>query len=120
MDHYHNPRNYGSLDNADVIFEGTTPGCGDVIIIYLIIDKSAKKIKEITYEGQGCTISQATTSILTELVKDQYLDKISKLSSKEIVEQLSQDIVNNRPKCALLGLTTLKLATAKYLNENTF
>src|SRR5512142_913886 len=66
LDHYQNPRNYGEMEDADVSLQGGNPGCGDIITVYLKFN--GDKLESISYTGQGCTISQATASLLTELL----------------------------------------------------
>ena len=113
LDHYRNPRNKGKLSNADVSIHDSNPLCGDEIDIHLRVDKDM--IKDIKFEGRGCAISQASASMLTELVMDKPLSVVKDLAKNEILENIG--LVNLGPariKCALLSLKVLKLSMVKY------
>jgi nitrogen fixation protein NifU and related proteins len=113
LDHYRNPRNKGKLVDADVSIHDSNPLCGDEIDIHLRVDKDM--IKDIKFEGRGCAISQASASMLTELVMDKPLSVVKDLAKNEILENIG--LVNLGPariKCALLSLKVLKLSMVKY------
>jgi nitrogen fixation protein NifU and related proteins len=113
LDHYRNPRNKGKLAGADVSIHDSNPLCGDEIDIHLRVDKDM--IKDIKFEGRGCAISQASASMLTELVMDKPLSVVKDLAKNEILENIG--LVNLGPariKCALLSLKVLKLSMVKY------
>lgn len=119
LDHYQNPRHRGALENPDVAMPGGNPGCGDVVTVYLKGAEDHEHIEDATYEGEGCTISMAASSMLLEevhrggLTMDQVLD----MDYNEMIEQLGRQIVASRPKCATLGLGTLKAAIRKYQKD---
>jgi nitrogen fixation NifU-like protein len=115
LDHYQNPRNYGELPDADVSMQGGNPGCGDIVTLYLKFEDD--RLQEIRYTGEGCTISQAATSMLTEEVQGLSITEIENLDYQLVGELLSEELVKTRPKCATLGLDTLKFATQKYRQE---
>lgn len=117
VDHFENPRNNGKLDHPDVSMRGGNPGCGDVIDYYLKIDEETGTLKEIVFEGEGCTISQASASVLTEMVQGKALTDIDEMTYDDLVDTLGRDVVMSRPKCATLSLTTLKAALRKYRQE---
>jgi nitrogen fixation protein NifU and related proteins len=113
LDHYRNPRNKGKLADADVSIHDSNPLCGDEIDIHLRVDKDM--IRDIKFEGRGCAISQASASMLTELVMDKPLSVVKDLTKNEILENIG--LVNLGPariKCALLSLKVLKLSMVKY------
>jgi nitrogen fixation NifU-like protein len=114
LDHFQNPRNHGTLDPADVTMPGGNPGCGDIVTIYLNVDRESDKIAEVRFEGEGCTISQAAASILLEEIAGQALSAVDALDYNEMIDQLGRDVVNTRPRCATLALGTLKAAVKKY------
>ena len=64
LDHYENPRHRGHMDDASVTMKGGNPGCGDIITVYLKLD-DGERIQDVSFEGEGCTISQAAASILS-------------------------------------------------------
>src|SRR5437764_9755262 len=89
MDHYENPRNRGKLEGADVVSEGGNPGCGDIVTIYLKVDPE-RRVQEVTFEGQGCTISQAAASLVTEMITGKPLDEVLALDYETIVDELGR------------------------------
>lgn len=106
LDHYRNPRNFGTIEDPDITYEDTNPLCGDRIRIDLRVRDG--KIAEIKFSGRGCAISQAATSILTEIVEGQELDEVRGLSADDVLDELAIPISPARVKCALLGLKVLK------------
>jgi nitrogen fixation protein NifU and related proteins len=113
LDHYQNPRNYGEMEAADISLQGGNPGCGDIVTLYLKFDE-ADKLQAVTYTGEGCTISQAATSMLTEMLSGYTFEEIENLDFHLIEELLGEELVRTRPKCATLGLDTVKYATRQY------
>jgi len=121
LDHYENPRNHGARDDADVVQKWGNPGCGDIVTIYLNFDDKGY-ITNVTFEGEGCTLSQAATSIITEMVIGKTLEEVESMSPNAISDIVGLEIAMNRPKCATLGLTSVKMAISewrrkKMLNE---
>jgi len=117
LDHYKNPRNFGRLDRFDVTAEEYNPFCGDRIgmDIKWKMENGKWKIKEINFYGEGCAISMASASMLTENVKGKNLNDIKKLGTPDILKILGIDLTPTRLKCALLPLEVLHktLALAK-------
>ena len=113
LDHYEHPRNHGKLDGADVVAEGGNPGCGDIVTVYLKVDEE-NRVQQVTFEGQGCTISQAAASLVTEMVTGQPLDEVLDLSYDAIIDELGREVVMSRPRCATLALGTVKAAADSY------
>lgn len=106
LEHYQNPSNFGTIDQPDITYEDTNPLCGDRIRIDLRIQDG--KIAEIKFSGRGCAISQASASILTEMVEGEDLETVRDLSAQDILDELAIPISPARVKCALLGLKVLK------------
>ncbi len=119
LDHYQKPRHRGAFDHADVAMPGGNPGCGDVVTVYLKAADDQEHIEEVTYEGEGCTISMAASSMLLEDVHrgDLTMDQVLELDYHEMIDQLGRQVVASRPKCATLGLGTLKAAIRKYQKD---
>lgn len=113
LDHYEHPRNRGSLPDADVTQTGGIPDCGDVVTVYLKIDPP-DRVVAISFEGQGCTISQAAASILSERVIGLTFAEIEAITLDEMIDFLGREAVQTRPRCATLALRTLKAAIAAY------
>src|SRR5215207_8563911 len=117
LDHYQNPRNHGPLDAVDVTMPGGNPGCGDIVTIYLKVNAAGDQIEHVSFEGAGCTISQAAASILTEMVEGRPLAEIDDMDFNDMIDQLGREVVNTRPRCATLALGTLKAAITQYRNN---
>ena len=113
LDHYKNPRGHGVLDDADAQAEGQNPLCGDEVSIYVAFGDDGDTIDEVKFSGRGCAISQAATSMLTELVKGRSATEVAALPRDELLEEIGIPLTPVRLKCALLGLSTLKLALHK-------
>jgi nitrogen fixation NifU-like protein len=107
IDLYENPLNFGSLDPCDIDYEEDNPLCGDVIRIYVQLDED-QKVADVKWEGQGCAISQASASLLTEEIKGLSLDEIKSYKKEELLELLGIQLSMTRIKCALLSLKVLK------------
>lgn len=108
LDHYKNPRNFGTIEDADFSYEEGIPSCGDVIRLDLKIRDN--KLDDIKFSGTGCAISQASVSILTENVSGKEIGDIVLMTDHDMLEALGGQVSPIRFKCALLGLTVLKKA----------
>ena len=115
LDHYKNPRGHGVIDDADVEVEGQNPLCGDEVSIYVSFEPGSDVIEEVKFSGRGCVISQAATSMLMEMVQGRSAAEVATTPKEELLEDIMGVLKNNptRLKCALLGLTTLKMALHK-------
>lgn len=108
LDHYKNPRNYGTIEDADASFEEGIPSCGDVVRLDLKLRDG--RVEDIKFSGKGCAISQASVSILTENVRGKTVEEILSLKDEEMLGALGKPISPVRFKCALLGVKVLKKA----------
>ncbi len=108
LDHYRNPRNHGHLERASASAEDVNPLCGDRIRMEL--DVRGGVIADVRFSGQGCAISQASASMLTESIKGMPLEEAAKLSKEIVLENVGIGISPTRMKCAMLGLRVLKSA----------
>jgi nitrogen fixation NifU-like protein len=113
LDHYKNPRGHGLLEHPDAEAEGQNPLCGDEVSIYVAFGKDGDTIDEVKFSGRGCAISQAATSMLTELVQGRSAQEVATLPRDELLDEIGIPLTPVRLKCALLGLSTLKLALHK-------
>ena len=113
LDHYRNPRNKGKISSPDVSIHDSNPLCGDEIDIHLKVE--GDKIKDIKFEGRGCAISQASASMLTEMVMNKPLTSVKDMTKDDILEEIGLTSLGPaRIKCALLSLKVLKLGMVKY------
>lgn len=108
LDHYDHPRNHGHLDEPDYSSEEGNPVCGDIISFDLKVEDN--HISDVAFSGEGCVISQATGSILSELIQNKSLDEIREMDAGDIFSTLGINISPIRYKCALLSLKVLKSA----------
>ena len=111
LDHYKNPRGHGLLDAPDAQAEGQNPLCGDEMTVSLRFDGDT--IADVGFEGRGCAISQAATSMLTEIVVGRNADEVARMPKEELLEEIGIPLTPVRLKCAILGLGVLKVALHK-------
>ncbi len=107
IDLYENPLNFGVLEPSDFSYEEDNPLCGDVVRIDVRLDKSGR-VAEIRWSGEGCAISQASASLLTEEVKGMTLAEVRTFPKEHLLELLGVPLSMARVKCALLSLKVLK------------
>ena len=111
LDHYKNPRGHGVIDGADAEAEGQNPLCGDEVSIAVSFEGDT--IADVKFQGRGCAISQAATSMLMDMVKGRTAQEVASMSRDELLEEVGIPLTPVRLKCALLGLGVLKLALHK-------
>ena len=114
LDHYKHPNNKGEIRH-NVKFKEMNPTCGDEITVFL--DIKDDKISNISFEGQGCAISQAGISMITDKIKGMDIKDVKKMTSDDIYKLLGIKISINRIKCALLPLKSIQSAIKEYENE---
>ena len=112
LDHYENPRHYGTLEQPSFTEEGVNPGCGDVVRISARLDGD-QRITEIAFEGEGCTISQAAASMLMEMVLGRTLDEVLVMDADELAARMGREVVATRLPCVTLGLRVLQTGARK-------
>ena len=110
LDHYKNPRNYGLLEPSDAHAEGQNPLCGDEVSVSIKFAEDGETIQEIGFEGRGCAVSQAATSMLTDIVKGRKAEDVASLPKEEILGEVGIPLTPVRMKCAILGLGVVKVA----------
>mgnify|MGYP005838173111 FL=1 len=108
IDHGQHPRNFGEpLDPADIDYEDENPFCGDHLHLTAQLDEEGR-IKAVSWQGQGCTISQASASMLGEAIIGKTLDELREFDRQTILDMLGIPLSPTRLKCALLSLKVLK------------
>lgn len=115
LDHSKHPHHSGQLANASVMHMENNPSCGDTITLMLVID--GQRITDIGWVGDGCAISQAGMSILSDELIGKTVDKAMAIDPPEIQRLLGVPVGTRRLKCALLCLHTLKNTIHSYRDE---
>ena len=116
IDHYKNPHNHGTIENADVKITENNPLCGDVVTITLKINSG--KISDAKFVGRGCAISQAAASMLTDEIKGKNIEEAKNLKREDVTEMLGIEIGPVRTKCAVLSLVAVKEGINQFENKN--
>jgi nitrogen fixation NifU-like protein len=109
LDHYKSPRNHGLLEPRDAFAEGQNPLCGDEVAVSVRFGEG-DVIEEVGFEGRGCAISQAATSMLTDLVRGRTAEEVAAMPKDELLDEIGIPLTPVRLKCAILGLGVLKVA----------
>ena len=105
LEHWRNPRNKGSLENPDIDVVEANPLCGDVVRLQLSVKEGT--VKDVRFEGQGCAISQAAASLLTEMIKGKTISELEEMKDEELLSALG-GVIKTRLSCALLPLRALR------------
>lgn len=116
IDYYRSPRNQGKLDKPDFATAEYNPSCGDRVSLTGILDGDI--LADIKFEGSGCVVSIATTSLLTEKCKGMCISEILDLTSEDMCGMLGMELGPTRLKCAVLALNALKRELSKIDSEN--
>ena len=118
VDHFGNPRHKGVLEVADVQMPGGSPECGGSVVVYLRGDGNGG-IEDLSWTGQGDTISMGATSVVVERVRRENLSlqEILDLNYERFMDSLGRDVIGSRTRNATLGLSTLKNAVRKYQRD---
>lgn len=113
LDHHKHPRNFGHLDKPDAKVEEGNVTCGDRIVMEILVTRNSSlvtRINDIRFSGEGCAISMASASMLTDKVKRMKVEDIMKLTAKDIIDMLGTTLTPSRTRCATLSLEILHKA----------
>src|SRR5579883_1880269 len=105
LDHYRDPRNYGTLEHPNVHSEDANPLCGDQLAMDLQIEED--RVTAVRFRGRGCAISQATASMLSEMIEGRTIAEVASLGKEDVLDALGIPISPARTKCAFLSLRVL-------------
>lgn len=111
LDHYKHPRNFGQLDQPDIHVEASNPLCGDRLAMDLRVKDGV--VEDVAFSGQGCAISQASASMLTEEIVGRRVEDLADTTREDILDMLGVEVSYARMKCATLSLGLLRLALAE-------
>lgn len=115
MDHFRNPRNVGSIENADGVGEAGNGKCGDIMKIYLKIDHAV--VTDVKFETFGCGSAIASSSMATELIKGKPVSEVLKLTNKAVTEALD-GLPAHKVHCSVLAEEAVKAAIKNYYDSH--
>lgn len=110
LEHWQNPQNWGVLKNHDLAAEVVNPLCGDRLSVQVKLDDQRLAINDVRFTGNGCAISIASASILSENIKNSKIKGLKKITGKEILKMIGggKDFPPARLKCAFLALEAVR------------
>lgn len=111
LDHYRSPHNYGRIQNPTAELMEYNPVCGDTVQIFILLE--GRTIGEIKFMGRGCSVSQGSASMLTDLVQGKTVDEVMSIKPEQIIEMIGLPLGPSREKCALLPLNALHKSLQK-------
>ena len=117
LDHYRNPRNHGSLPDPTFSHEGYNPSCGDELEFDVELAEDGETVERVAFSGDGCAISQASASMLSQELPGMTLDEIEELDRDDVLELLGVEVTPMRIKCAVLGEKVVQDGAEIYQGE---
>jgi nitrogen fixation protein NifU and related proteins len=112
LQHYKAPKNFGKMDAPDLAGEESNPNCGDHLTVELRLDPARSKVEEVRFHGDGCAISVASASLLTQRVAGRPLEEVRAISQDDVLKLIGIPLSPVRIKCALTGYAALGRALA--------
>jgi len=117
LDHYRNPRNYGEIEDPTFTHVGENPMCGDTIEMDVVLDDDEETIRNVAFRGDGCAISQASASMLSEELHGMTVAELRELDRDDVIDMLGVDISPMRVKCAVLAEKVAQDGSDIYFDE---
>ncbi|PSP67416.1 FeS assembly protein SufA [Halobacteriales archaeon QH_8_67_27] len=117
LDHYKNPRNFGEIEEATFTHVGENPMCGDTIEMDVVLDDADETIERVAFRGDGCAISQASASMLSEELTGMAVEDLEELDRDDVIDMLGVDISPMRVKCAVLAEKVAQDGAEIYFGE---
>ncbi|PSQ20350.1 FeS assembly protein SufA [Halobacteriales archaeon QS_9_67_15] len=117
LDHYKNPRNFGEIEEATFTHVGENPMCGDTIEMDVVLDDAEETIERVAFRGDGCAISQASASMLSEELTGMAVEDLEELDRDDVTDMLGVDISPMRVKCAVLAEKVAQDGAEIYFGE---
>lgn len=117
IENFLNPKNVGDMDDADATATEGSPACGDMIKLYIKVDKDTKIIKDIRFRSFGCASNIAASSVVTELAKNKTLQEAKNISWEDVLNNLG-GLPPVKVHCAVLSTEALKTAIENYEMEH--
>ena len=117
MELFKNPVNMGEMENPDAIGEVGNPSCGDVMKIYIKVDKTEERIKEVKFQTMGCVAAIATSSMVTELAKNKTLGEAKKITNQDVADSLG-NLPVIKMHCSNLAADALRRAIGNWEEKN--
>ncbi len=111
LDHVQNPRNVGSIDDANVVVQAGDPSCGDALVFFIKIENNV--ILDIKFLIKGCGAAIATSSIATELVMGKTLDEVLTINDQKIAKALD-GLPEEKMHCSNMAASALHAAVQQY------
>lgn len=112
---FKNPKNVGEMKNPDAVGTVGNPSCGDVMKVYIKVDKNKNTIKDIKFQTMGCAAAIATSSMITELAKNKTLEQAKKISNQDVAKELG-GLPPIKMHCSNLAASALNQAIKNYQN----
>lgn len=119
LEHFKNPHNFGSMKNPTTLGQVGNPACGDVMKLYLKIEKNKDNkdfIKDVKFETMGCAAAIATSSVVTDLAKGKTLKEALALDNKDVIQALEY-LPEIKIHCSLLAIDALNEAIFNYYQK---
>jgi len=117
IEHFKNPHNIGTIEDADACATEGSPACGDEITVYLKIDKATDRIEDVKFQSYGCASNIATGSIITDLAKGKTIDEAEAITWKQAADELG-GLPPVKMHCSVLAVDGLRSAIRKYKKEH--